>query len=69
MSIRHIVSTILVSVALFAAQGASAQNVPFIKKNIEVTDWYVHAVSGQSIKHCFERAKSPMDNVRVTFQQ
>ncbi len=37
MSIRHICATALVAVALFAAQGASAQGVQFFKKNAEVS--------------------------------
>ncbi len=65
MSIRHTLSTILVSVALFAAQGASAQDIQFFQKNAEVAASGAH-VAGKLAVRMTINADGSVDNVRVT---
>ena len=65
MSIRHTVSTVLVSVALFAAQGASAQDIQFFKKNAEVVASGAD-VAGKLAVRMTINADGSVDHVRVT---
>ena len=65
MSIRHTLSTILVSVALFSAQGAAAQGVQFFKKNAEVAASGAN-ITGKLAVRMTINTDGSIDNVRVT---